>query len=116
MPIFQKRGRAGPTAQGDTVKTKKTSIYDAAFEQLMIDNGVYPSGYEALDGSDAPEPANMSDIQNRPRQRRESLSSSRFPDTTFARFKKANRNAESEARTMADVRSFGKPRDQPLTP
>ena len=85
------------------MKTKMPSTYDAAFEQLMIDKGVYPSGYEAPDGSDAPELANMSDILNRLRQRRESLSPSRFPDTTFARFKKATRNAESEVRMMADV-------------
>jgi hypothetical protein len=39
--------------------TKWTSVYDDTFEQYMIDNGIYPEGYEYLDGRLTPKPENM---------------------------------------------------------
>ena len=68
----------------------------------MIDNGVYPDGYEGLDG-DPPEPENLEAIRQALAQSRGSLSPSRFSESAFAQFKRENRQAKSESQAVGNV-------------
>lgn len=81
---------------------KKTSAYDAAFEQHLIDHKIYPYGYE-LDNDLASSvyPDNWKEIKKRLAQPRPSLSLSRFPREEFQKFRKANRQALTESKVMS---------------
>ncbi|KAL9630646.1 MAG: hypothetical protein Q9164_006316, partial [Protoblastenia rupestris] len=86
---------------GTSSSTRKTSAYDPAFEQHLIDHGVYPEGYG--DNEDFEEPANIEDIIRRLAQPRSSLSPSHFTREQFLDFRKKNREASTENKVMSKV-------------
>ena len=94
---------SGLASSGFTTKTGSTGPYDPQFEQLLIDNGVYPDGYRTAGGTKPPKPRNMEDICRRLSQPRPSLSPSRFSEGDFEDFQDKNRGASSEQLVMEDV-------------
>lgn len=96
-----KTGRDSDT----TSRTRKSSAYDPAFEQHLIDYGVYPHGYDYDDDDDEGSvyPANWKEINDRLAQPRPSLSPSRFPREEFRKFEKTNMQALTEGKVMSKV-------------
>ena len=64
------------TTEGGT--SKSLSTYNRAFQQILVDNHVYPPHYEHPGGIEAPEPANWDYINERLARSRASLSPSKF--------------------------------------
>lgn len=91
------------TTKTTTSKTKKTSPYDANFEQNLIDNGIYPDDYDFPDGRDPPRPNNENVILDRLGQPRSSLSPSKFSEKAFRTFKQTNSRALHEDDVMSTV-------------
>ncbi|KAL9089538.1 MAG: hypothetical protein Q9159_002490 [Coniocarpon cinnabarinum] len=87
-----------PFSEGKTSKRRKTSTYDAAFEQHLLDYGVYPEGYDedARESRKEARPANLDDIKEALKKRRPSLSPSRFGHTEHVAFNQRDRNAHVE--------------------
>jgi hypothetical protein len=81
---------------------KPSSAYDDAFEQHMIDNSVYPEGYEYPDNRQTPEPENVDQLRLEYLAARASLSLSQFPDSALRNFKKKNKTS-SEGTVMRNV-------------
>ncbi|KAI9675003.1 MAG: hypothetical protein M1817_001409 [Caeruleum heppii] len=75
---------------------KGISAYDAAFEEGLVDSGIYPYNY-------GPNPSNWNEIIERLEQRRASLSPAQFSDETFQEFKMQNNDVASEAAVMSCV-------------
>jgi hypothetical protein len=67
-------------------KPKKITACDRAFQQHLIDHGVYPKGYESLDDRGSVRPHNWEEIQEMMIQPRRSPSPSQLSDGTFAQF------------------------------
>ncbi|EGO53984.1 hypothetical protein NEUTE1DRAFT_13042, partial [Neurospora tetrasperma FGSC 2508] len=88
----------GPPS-GVSTKTPKTSAYNGAFEQLMIDYCIYPPFYTFPDNPDAetPEPNNLEEEREVLSKRRPSLDSSRFTKKEFRIFQRKNKAAITEA-------------------
>ena len=82
-------------------KTRKSSAYDPAFEQHLIDHGIYPYGYDYDDSDGSVYPDNWEEINERLAQRRRSLSPSRFPREAFRNFEKINKQALTENTVMS---------------
>lgn len=84
-------------AQGSTpgekaaTKTKSTGPYDAAFQMHLIQHGIYPRAYQFPDGRDPPEPDNLDEIVEALRQRRMSLSPTRFTKDDFSEVRAGRR-------------------------
>ena len=93
---------SGLASSSFTTKTGSTGPYDPQFEQLLIDNGVYPDGFEDSNG-DAPEPRNIEAIREHLARSRSSLSPSQFDEAAFKQFQKRNRGATSEQLVIGDV-------------
>ena len=102
---------AGSSNTPNTTFTRKTSAYDAVFEQHLINHGIYPDGYDGAHTDDddddddhgPPRPDNWEDINHRLMQPRSSLSPSCFSKSDFRRFQRTNREALSEAKVMSSV-------------
>ena len=86
-----------------TTSTKSTGPYDRAFQQNLIDGGVYPDGYEYPDGRVIPRPKNWEDINERLAQPRPSLSPSKFSDDDFRRFRRVDALAFKEKHITTSV-------------
>ena len=82
---------------------RRSSAYDADFEQYLIDHGIFPEEYEHPDGCETPEPSNLEWIRQRLAQIRRSLSPSSFPDSKFRDFKRANARVIDEGEVMSTV-------------
>lgn len=86
-----------PSQSGSRKRTKtslassqrKSSAYDPNFLQNLNDNGVFRDDFGT-------KPENWAEIQARLKQRRPSLSSSRFSENAFVAFRRANAAAASE--------------------
>lgn len=74
------------TSSKSTTKTGKISTYNPAFQQNLIDHGIYPNGYQYLDDRVSVRPDNWVEIQEMIIQPRLSLSSSQFSDGAFIEF------------------------------
>ncbi|KAL7919194.1 hypothetical protein ACQKWADRAFT_210330 [Trichoderma austrokoningii] len=90
-----KRGSAGGQIQSTkattvTVKTRRSSAYDANFGQHCVDNGIYPPVYKFPDGSRPPKPKNFEEIRQALSVPRGSLSPSIVPETAFEDFEDKN--------------------------
>ncbi len=85
-----------PTATVATTTTKNTGPYDRAFQQNLIDHGIYPEEYEYPDGRVPALPDNWEDINQRLMRPRPSLSPSQFSDSTFKKYKRADAHAFKE--------------------
>ena len=85
------------SALGPNTKPVTFSSKDAAFEQELIDNGVYPPGYDNV------EPDNLEEIVEKLGQRRASLSPSNLSRDDFLLFRRRNDEATTEAEVMMHV-------------
>lgn len=83
-------------------RTKRSSAYDNGFEQHLVDNKIYPKGYD-YPGDSIPKPRNMDDINRALLALKRSLSPSRFPHSAFEGFERANDRVISEGRVMSDI-------------
>ena len=81
---------------GDT-----TSPYSPAFEQLMIDSGVFPDGHGGY--GNAPKPGNIDEILARLQRDQTSVSPSNFTDDDFVRFLDKNDSALTESTVVTRV-------------
>lgn len=112
----RKRNSAKPSRAdltSNTTISKSTGPYDRAFQQNLIDGGIYPDGYEYPDGRALPQPRNWEEINERLAQPRPSLSPSKFSDADFRRFRRADANAFKEKQITTSVIPIieGEPRD-----
>jgi hypothetical protein len=82
---------------------RRSSAYDADFEQHLVDHGIYPEGYEYPDDGKTPKPSNLEEIRQRLAQPRPSLSPSLFLDSAFRDFKLANGRVIKEGDVMRAV-------------
>ncbi|KAI9671921.1 MAG: hypothetical protein M1817_002348 [Caeruleum heppii] len=81
----------------------KSGPYDRNFQQHLIDSGVFPNGYEYLDGRLPPQPDNSNVIRHRLRRSRPSLSLSQFSDNKFREFDRAMTHAAKERQVTDSV-------------
>jgi hypothetical protein len=79
-----------------TKRSKSIRPADANYQQKLIDGSIFPYGYELPDDNDPPLPQNWKEINQRLTQARESLSPSRFPETDFRAFVRADARAFNE--------------------
>ncbi|KAK3321448.1 hypothetical protein B0T19DRAFT_445206 [Cercophora scortea] len=86
-----------------TKTTKSTGPYDRAFEQHLVDFGIYPDGYEYPDGRIPSEPGNLDEIARFLAEPRRSLSPTRCPNEHFRKFKRADTHAAKERQVTASV-------------
>ncbi|KAI9859913.1 MAG: hypothetical protein M1830_006246, partial [Pleopsidium flavum] len=95
----RRRAESSSTANSSsrTNTTRKTSAYDAGFEEHLINHGIHPEGYSDI------EPSNLDEINERLAQPRPSLSPSRLPPEVFRNFKRKNREALTEAMVRSSV-------------
>jgi len=70
---------------------------DAAFEQELIDNGIFPPGYNDV------EPSNLEEILEKLKQPRAFLSPSKFSHEEFLHFRRSNDEATTKAEVMSQV-------------
>ncbi|KAI0201878.1 hypothetical protein F4808DRAFT_469180 [Astrocystis sublimbata] len=102
----RKRGSADALESAPTpprASTKKTSPYDRAFQQLLIDYGIYPDNYEYPNGQRLPPPENLEEIMEEIIKPRPSLSPSQFSQEDFQQFQRANARARQEWQAISDV-------------
>ncbi len=103
----RKRGSASPSKRSqstpNTTTTKSTGPYDRAFQQHLIDFGIFPDGYEYPDGRVPSEPDNIDEIRAALAQPRPSLSPSRFSNEEFRKFKRADTHASKERQVTTSV-------------
>ncbi|KAF2973210.1 hypothetical protein GQX73_g433 [Xylaria multiplex] len=105
----RKRGSASSSKSALTPQTSQTnttksiSPYDRAFQQHLLDHNIFPDDYEYPDGTVPPEPSNLDDILRVLAKRRPSLSPSRFSDSDFRRFKRADTHASKEWQVISTV-------------
>lgn len=83
-------------ATTNTTTTKSTGPYDRAFQQNLIDGGVYPHAYEYPDGRLPIKPNNLEEIKMKLAQPRPSLSPSKFSEEAHERFVRADAHALKE--------------------
>ncbi|KAL9615658.1 MAG: hypothetical protein Q9160_009352, partial [Pyrenula sp. 1 TL-2023] len=86
-----------------TTKTKNTRPYSRNFEQILKDNGVFPAFYEYPDGRIPEDPRNLDEIKRRAKQRRSSLSPSRFTDKDFKKFQYIMAKAMKEEQATKSI-------------
>jgi hypothetical protein len=77
-------------------KSKRSTPYDANYQQKLIDGGVFPYGYRSPDGNRPPMPSNWNETVHRLQQRRPSLSPSVFPEELYQKFIEADADAFNE--------------------
>ena len=93
----RKRVKTGKESDASQ-KTRRSSAFDPAFEQHLIDHGVFPDGYD--DASNLQEPHNLAELRARLAVPRASLSRSRFTREAFLDFKTKNKHAMTKASVM----------------
>lgn len=91
-----------PTSHA-TSSNRRSSAYDGAFEQHLVDNGIYPEGYDYPDDRETPEPNNLEELYQILAQPRPSLSPSLFTASDFKDFKQKNSRVISEGKVMTTV-------------
>ncbi|KAL8743883.1 MAG: hypothetical protein Q9190_003804 [Brigantiaea leucoxantha] len=91
------------SSPGTSRATKKTSPYDRAFGQNLIDHGIYPDEYDRPGRTSPPLPKNLQQINERLGQHRPSLMPSRFSDASFKKFKRQNAKAQKEKQVATSV-------------
>jgi hypothetical protein len=83
--------------------TNTSGVYKPQFELLLIDNGIYPNGYQSPDGWDPPEPNNWDEINQVLTNRRLSLSPEIISQEKFREFKRANEQVSKENKVTRKV-------------
>ncbi|KAJ2895073.1 hypothetical protein MKZ38_006960 [Zalerion maritima] len=99
------QSRRTQSTKGTSVppRSRITSTCNRDFERHLIDNGIYPEGYDHPDGRVTPEPDNMDEILKSLAAPRASLSPSRFPQSAFRDFRRINTQAFDEDEVMRKV-------------
>lgn len=87
----------GSTDESADASSRRSSAYDADFEQKLVDNKIYITDFGR------PEPINMEEIRQRLARRRQSLDPSCFTDSDFSAFREAHRRAKDEPEVMKNV-------------
>ncbi|KID95607.1 hypothetical protein MAJ_08466, partial [Metarhizium majus ARSEF 297] len=102
---FTSSSRRTQSTKATTVslESKRSSAYTKNFEQDLIDNKIYPEGYEYANNRSTPEPNNLDDIIQDLSNPRASLSPSRFSSSAFKHFKQANSRVISEGKVMSNI-------------
>ncbi|KAK3680722.1 hypothetical protein B0T22DRAFT_530482 [Podospora appendiculata] len=95
--------QASETKTPGTKTTKSTGPYDGAFQQHLVDYGIYPDQYEYPNGRIPPELGNMDEIARFLAQPRPSLSPTRCSNDDFRKFKRADAHAAKERQGTAFV-------------
>ncbi|KAM3428581.1 hypothetical protein MY4824_008729 [Beauveria thailandica] len=95
--------RSSTKATTVSSKAKRSSAYNEDFEQHLIDNNIYPEGFEHRDRRLTPEPDNMDEIIKGLAHPRASLSPSQFSTLAFKSFRLANSRVISEGKVMANI-------------
>ncbi len=83
-------------------KSRRSSAYDANFEQHLIDHNIYPPLYDFPDDRTPPKPANWAEIRQVLKVPRGSLSPSRIPESAFEDFQRKNKT-KFEGTVMRNV-------------
>ena len=86
----------------DCVYNKRSSAYDANFQQHCIDCNIYPPFYKFADGFRPSKPANLDEIRQALEIPRDSLSPSKPSELAFEDFQQKN-TTESEGTVMRNV-------------
>ena len=97
------RSRRTTTNSKSTKVTKSSGSYDPNFHQRMIENRIYPYGYEYPDGRIPPKPENWNQIKQMLEKRRRSTSPSVFPEEEFEKFTLADARVNSESKVTQKV-------------
>lgn len=95
--------RTQSTNASAAIRSRRSSAYDKAFRQHLIDHDIFPEGHEHADGLLGPEPSNLDSVHEELLARRASLSVSSFPQSAFREFKQGNNRATFENDVMAAV-------------
>lgn len=85
-----------------TSKSKRSSAYDANFEQHLINHHIYPPCHDFPDDRTPPKPANWEEIRQVLKVPRGSLSPSVVPKSAFADFQR-KKKTKSEGTLMRSV-------------
>ncbi|KAI9684265.1 MAG: hypothetical protein M1822_005738 [Bathelium mastoideum] len=83
-------------SSANTKRLRSRGAYDPNFEQRMIDNGLFPHGYEYPDGRVPSKPLNWNEMQQMLARRRPSLLSFTYPDKRYDEFARADARVNSE--------------------
>ena len=104
LPLKRPTSLPTNTASPDTPNTTDSSgVYKSQFQQLLIDNGIYPNGYEYPNGREPLEPNNWDEINQVLTNRRLSLSSVIITEEKFREFKRANERVSKENKVTQKV-------------
>ncbi|KIE02323.1 hypothetical protein MAJ_01981, partial [Metarhizium majus ARSEF 297] len=96
------RGTRSTARTSVSSKARKSSAYDDDFEQHLVDNYIYPEGYEHPASRATPEPGNSSQTRQDLLNSRASLSPLHFTESAFRDFKRKNKT-KSEGSIMRNV-------------
>ncbi|KAI3340359.1 hypothetical protein F4824DRAFT_452991 [Ustulina deusta] len=102
----RKRGSASAlesTPTLPTTRSKSTSPYDRAFQQHLIDHGIYPNKYKYPNRQAPLPPENLEEIMQVMAQPRLSLSPLRFTQENFENFEQKDADACKEWQVISDV-------------
>ncbi|KAI3326805.1 hypothetical protein HD806DRAFT_551881 [Xylariaceae sp. AK1471] len=105
---LSRRKRDSASALGSTpplsmLFKKSIGPYDRAFEQHLIDHGIYPNMYKYPDGQEPLPPGNLDEIMQIIAQPRPSLSPSCFTQEDFENFERKDVDARKEWQVISDV-------------
>ena len=87
----------------NTTSTKSTGPYDRAFQQNLVDGGIYPDRYEYPNGQALRHLANWEELKERLARPRPSLSPSNFSNAEFGKFRRADAHAFKEKQITTSV-------------
>ena len=103
MPRTNRPSASKNKGANGTAKTKNSNPYSRNFEQLLIDHGVFPPLYEYSNGRKPKNPKNLDEIRQRAKQRRPSLSPSRYTDKEFEEFQNITAKSSNEDHVSRNV-------------
>lgn len=92
-----KKSSSSTSKTSDTESSgRRSSAYDADFEQHLVDHGIYMNNRKS-------KPSNINEIRQRLAQPRPSLSPSRFSEGAFEEFQQKNEDVIDEGEVIRDV-------------
>ncbi|KAF2419701.1 hypothetical protein EJ08DRAFT_621137 [Tothia fuscella] len=97
VEMTRRSGSNRSSALDSNTKATTYSSKDPAFEQKLIDNRIYTLAHDDV------EPDNLEEIEETLKQRRRSLSHSRFSRKKFRHFRQQNNEAMTEAEVTSHV-------------
>ncbi|KAI0399003.1 hypothetical protein F4802DRAFT_612897 [Xylaria palmicola] len=106
-----RRRKRDPTSDSESSSdqkppAKRITPYSRAFQQHLIDNGIFPNRYQNPEGQILAPPENLEEILQAMTKPRPDLSPSHFTEEDFETFLQAHGNARKESQVMATVISI----------